>query len=103
MIDAGKEYHLSAELPGMTDKGVEISVTDGILTLTGEKKEESERRDGDYLVSERSYGSFKRQVGLPADDNPEAIKAHFSSGVLNVTLGKDKKAQERLRKIPIQS
>jgi len=103
MIDGDKEYRLSAELPGMTEKDVEIAVADGMLTISGEKKEESERKDDGCLVSERRYGSFKRQIALPADVRPDAIKARFTNGVLNVTLGKDKNAPERLQKIPIES
>ena len=103
LIDDDKEYRLSAELPGMTDKDIEIAVADGILTISGEKKETSERKDDGYLLRERCYGAFTRQIALPADVQAEAIKAHFANGVLNVTLGKDKKAQERLHKIPIES
>jgi HSP20 family protein len=103
LIDGDKEYKLSVELPGMTDKDVEIAVADGVLTISGEKKEETERKDEGYLVSERRYGSFKRQIALPADVQPDAIKARFGNGVLNVTLGKDQKAQSRQHKIPIES
>ena len=103
LVDDGNEYRLSAELPGLTDKDVEIAIADGVLTISGEKKEETERKGDGYLVSERRYGSFKRQIALPADVHSEAIKARFSNGVLNVTLGKDKNARPRLQKIPIES
>jgi HSP20 family protein len=103
LVDDDKEYRLSAELPGLTDKDVEINVDQGVLTISGEKKEESERKDNGFLLSERRYGSFKRQIALPSDVAPDSIKARFTNGVLNVTLGKDKKAQERLQKIPIET
>ena len=103
LLDKGKEYQLSVELPGMTDKDVEIAVADGVLTVSGEKKEESERKDDGYLVSERRYGSFKRQLTLPGDVKAEAIKARLMNGILHVTLAKDKNAQERQHKIPIET
>ncbi len=103
LVDDDKEYRLSAELPGMTDEDVEIALADGVMTISGEKKEAKERNTDGYLLRERRYGAFIRQIPLPADVQPEAIKAHFANGVLTVTLGKDKKAQERLQKIPIES
>ncbi|MEY4238444.1 MAG: hypothetical protein RL339_1045 [Pseudomonadota bacterium] len=103
LVDKDKEYHLSVELPGMTDKDVEIAVSEGVLTISGEKKEESERKDNGYLLSERRYGSFKRQLSLPSDVKADAIKARFANGILEVTLGKDKNAPERLHKIPIET
>ena len=103
LIEKDNEYQLSAELPGLTDKDVEIVVTDGMLTVSGEKKEECERKDEGYLLSERRYGSFRRQIALPADVQPDSIKARFQNGVLNVTLAKDKQALERTHRIPIEN
>lgn len=103
MTDAGKEYRLTAELPGLTEKDVEIGLADGILTISGEKKEEQERKEDGFLMSERRYGSFRRQIGLPSDVQPDAIAARFKDGVLTVTLPKDEKALPSSRKIPIAS
>jgi HSP20 family protein len=103
LTDDGKAYQLTAELPGLTDKDVNIEVADGVLTISGEKKEEGERKDDGFLLSERRYGSFKRQISLPADVDADAIKAKFQHGVLSLTLGKDEKAAERSRKIAIES
>jgi HSP20 family protein len=94
-------YTLSVELPGMDEKDIDIECADGILTISGEKRDESEERTDGYLLTERSYGSFKRQQTLPADVDPDAIKAKFSKGVLKVTLKKDNKAQSRVKKIAI--
>lgn len=94
-------YRLTAELPGLTDKDVEIEVADGVLTLSGEKKEEEERKKDGYLLSERSYGAFKRQITLPTDVNPDGITAAFKDGILIITLAKDEKAAARTRKISI--
>lgn len=101
--DEGKEYRLSAELPGLTDKDIQIEMAEGVLTVSGEKKESSERKDNGYLISERRYGSFRRQVALPNDVDPNAIHARFNDGLLVLTLGKDEKATEKSRKIAIES
>jgi HSP20 family protein len=101
MVDEDKEYRLSAELPGLAEKDVELSVADGMLTISGEKKEEQERKEKGYMLSERRYGSFRRQLTLPSDVNPEGIKAKFKDGVLTVTLPKDEHAANRTRKIEI--
>jgi HSP20 family protein len=103
LADGGKDYTLTAELPGLTDKDVNVELADGVLSISGEKSEEAERKDGGYLLSERRYGSFRRQVALPADADPEAIAATFKDGVLTLTIGKDQKAAARTRKIPIGS
>ena len=102
MVEDDKAYRLTAELPGLAEKDVEISVVDDVLSISGEKKEEEERKEQGFLLSERRYGSFQRQIQLPEDINPDAIKAQFKDGVLTVTLAKDEKAAARTRKIAIE-
>jgi HSP20 family protein len=102
MVDDKTEYRLTAELPGLSDKDVDLSVADGVLTLSGEKKEESERKEKGYMLSERRYGSFRRQLSLPSDVDPNGIKAKFKDGVLTVTLPKDEQATPRTHKIAIE-
>jgi HSP20 family protein len=102
LVDDDKSYRLTAELPGLQEQDVEISVAEGVLSISGEKKEEAERKDKGLLISERRYGSFQRQIQLPADVDPEKIKAQFKDGVLTVTLAKDEKAATRKRKIAIE-
>lgn len=102
MVDDDKSYRLTAELPGLDEKDIEINVADGVLSISGEKKEEQERKEKGFLFSERRYGSFQRQVSLPADVDPEGIKAQFKDGVLTVTLAKDEKVAARTRKIAIE-
>ncbi|AEG48587.1 MULTISPECIES: Hsp20/alpha crystallin family protein [Sphingomonadaceae] len=101
LVDEDKAYRLTAELPGLSDDDIDISVADGLLTIAGEKKEETERKDKGYVFSERRYGSFRRQVSLPSDVDPNAITAAFKDGVLTVTLTKDENAPARSRKIEI--
>jgi HSP20 family protein len=101
MAEKDDHYELSVELPGMEEKDIDVEFEDGILTVSGEKREETEKKDGGYFMTERRYGSFKRQVTLPADVDPDAIEAKFSRGVLQLAMKKDKQAASRSRKIAI--
>jgi HSP20 family protein len=95
-----KEIRITAEVPGMNEKDVELLVEDGVLTLRGEKKSESEDRDRGY--SERFYGRFERRIALPSGVDEEKAKAEFRDGVLTVTLPRNREA-ERGRRIPINA
>ena len=94
-------YQLSVELPGLDQNDIEIEFADGVLTVSGEKREESEKKEKGYLLSERRYGSFRRQLTLPADADPASIKADFDKGILKVSMKKDEGAAGRVRKIKI--
>jgi len=85
----------------MEEKDIDIECADGVLTISGEKRQESEETSEGHLVTERSYGSFKRQLTLPTDVNPDAIEAKYAKGVLKLALKKDKKAASRVKKIAI--
>lgn len=95
-----EEIRITAEVPGMTEKDVELLLEDGILTLRGEKKSESEDRERGY--SERFYGRFERRIALPSGVDEEKAKAEFRDGVLSVTLPRNREA-ERGRRIPINA
>ncbi|MFA7440929.1 MAG: Hsp20/alpha crystallin family protein [Sphingomonadaceae bacterium] len=101
LVDDEKSYRLTAELPGLSEQDVDVSVADGVLCIAGEKKEEHETREKDSVFSERRYGSFRRQITLPDDVDEDQITAQFKDGVLTVALGKDEKVQARTRKIEI--
>lgn len=101
MAEKDKEYRLTAELPGLKEDDVEISIADGTLLLSGEKREEEERKEEGVLLSERRYGAFERRIPLPADVDPDAVRAEFNKGVLTIMLPKDAQAAERTRKIAI--
>jgi HSP20 family protein len=77
---------LTVELPGMEEKDVDVTVSDGMLTVSGEKKFESEKKDKNYHFVERSYGSFSRSVALPEGVKADQIKATMSKGVLTVVV-----------------
>ena len=95
-------YELTVEMPGLTDKDVDVSITDHTVTVKGEKKQESEKKDDDYHVMERSYGSFRRSFTLPQGVNDESISAKVENGVLTVTMPKTPEAKKKARKIEVK-
>jgi HSP20 family protein len=101
MKDDDRALTMTAELPGMTAGDVELTVRNGVLTLSGEKKRETEEKKGDMLVSERRYGSFRRAFTLPDEVDADRAEAAFRDGVLTVTLPKKPEAAAAARRIPI--
>lgn len=95
-------YKITAELPGMEEKDVELSLSGDVLTIKGEKKQEQEEKKENYFLSERRYGSFERSFPVPEDADPEKIEATFKSGVLTLTLPKKPEAQAKRRTIEIK-
>jgi HSP20 family protein len=81
-------FEIAAELPGLDEKDVHVTVRGDVLTIAGEKKAEKTEDKGAVHLSERSYGSFVRSVRLPETVDPEGIKADFAKGVLTVTVPK---------------
>lgn len=101
IVDKEKVYEITAELPGMDDKNIEITLANGVLMIKGEKTEEKEEKKKDYYKSERHFGSFRRSFQLPTGVDAEKIEATFKKGVLTVTLPKTAEAQKQEKKIPI--
>lgn len=97
--DSDKELRVTAELPGLEEKDVEIRIEDGVLSLRGEKHAEHEDKDRRY--SERYYGQFERRIALPAEIDDERANATFKNGVLTITLPKTERARERVKRIAI--
>jgi HSP20 family protein len=95
VTETDKELEITAELPGLEEKDVQINVADNLLTIKGEKKAETEQKDKNYRLVERSYGSFARTLELPAGINPDQIKASIAKGVLTVTVPKPAPAQTK--------
>ena len=87
------EYRVSMELPGLAKDDIEVSIENGRLTISGEKKEEQKEEKENFLRVERSYGSFTRSVPLPGTVNEEGIEASFKDGVLSVRLPKTEEAR----------
>jgi len=99
VVETDKEVTVTAELPGMEEKEVELLLEDGVLTLKGEKHAETEDKDRQF--SERYYGRFERRISLDAEVQADKVQARFKNGVLTVTLPKDPEAQSKARRITI--
>jgi HSP20 family protein len=99
--ETDKEFEITAELPGLEEKDVQVNFADGVLTIRGEKKSEKEQKDKNYHLVERSYGSFSRALELPEGVNPDSIQARIANGVLSVCVPKPAPAQAK--KIDVKS
>lgn len=97
------QYKVTAELPGLEAKDIDVTFDNGLLRITGEKIEKREEKERGYRLSERSYGSFERIVELPGADEDGKIDARFKSGVLTLTLPKAAKAAATKKRITIKS
>jgi HSP20 family protein len=95
------ELVVEAELPGMDEKDVNLTLNNGVLTLKGEKKSEREERKDDYHLMERSYGSFQRSFQIADTIDADKVQATFEKGVLKVTLPKRPEAVKAEKRIPI--
>ena len=93
VVEEDKEYLIKAELPEVKKEDVKVTVQDGVLTVTGERKFEKEENGRKYHRIERAYGSFARSFTLPEDADAEKVMAEFKDGVLKVHLPKSKKAK----------
>lgn len=98
-----KQIVVEAELPGIDEKDVSVSLQDGVLTIKGEKKFEQTEEKDDYVSMERRYGSFQRAMRLPDTVDEDKVKADFSKGVLTVTLPKRPEAAKKEKKIEISA
>ena len=98
-----KGYEITAELPGMEEKDIDVKLANGILTIRGEKRDEKEEKKNDYYVRERSFGSFERSFQVPENVDTDKVSASFKKGVLTVTLPKKPEAQEPERNIAVRT
>lgn len=102
--ETDKSYRVVAEIPGVSEKDVELEVSNRVLSIRGEKREDKEEKgDKGYHVMERRYGSFLRSVSLPEDVDESKIEAQVADGLLTVTLPKKKDANSEKKKIAIKS
>jgi HSP20 family protein len=101
VVDSESGLRISAELPGLDEKDVEILVSDDILTIRGEKK--SRVDDKERRFSERFYGRFERRIPLPYEVEEDRAEASFDNGVLTVTLPKSARADARTKRIPLNA
>ena len=101
VVDAEDHVEFRAEVPGLSKGDVQVSVTENVLTIKGEKKGESENKNVGYHLVERSYGQFQRSFSLPMNLRTDDIDASFKSGVLTISVPKTKK--EEAKEIPIRT
>jgi len=94
IAENGKEVKVTAELPGMEEKDLEVTVSEGVLSIRGEKKQEKEEKGEEMYRFERSYGSFRRDLPLPCKVEVDKASARFAKGVLTVVLPKAAPAPE---------
>jgi HSP20 family protein len=101
--DSDKEIVVSAEVPGVDMKDIDVEMTPNGLTIKGEKRQEKEEKDKGYYKMERSYGSFYRLVPIPCEVDKGNIGASYKDGVLKVTLSKTKQAAVAGQKITVKA
>jgi HSP20 family protein len=100
--ETDKAYEITAELPGLDEKNIEVKLANGVLSIKGEKQEEKEEKEKDYYRRERSFGSFERSFQVPDDVEEDKIAASFKNGILSVTLPKSAEAQKQAKKIEVR-
>jgi HSP20 family protein len=97
VTETDKAYEITAELPGMDEKSVEVRLADGVLSISGEKRDEKRDGNKDYFMQSRS--SFQHAFPMPNDIDADRVEATFKNGVLSVTLPKSASAQSGAKKI----
>jgi HSP20 family protein len=103
VVESEKAYEVTAELPGMDEKNIEVKLSNGNLTIKGEKQEEKEEKNKDYYLQERHFGSFERSFQVPDEVDASKIEATFTKGVLKVSLPKKAEAQKPAKKIEVKA
>jgi HSP20 family protein len=103
VVESEKAYEITAELPGMDEKNIEVKVGNGSLTIKGEKQEEKEEKKKDYYLHERRFGSFERSFEVPESVDADKIEATFKKGVLTVAMPKKAEAQKPAKKVEVKA
>jgi HSP20 family protein len=103
VLEKDTAFELTAEIPGIEARDVDVSVKDGNLVIKGEKKSTKEEKSKDYHLQERQYGAFERRLAMPKGVDPSAVEARFNNGVLTVTMPKTIEAQKPAKKIEVKS
>ena len=103
VAETNDAFEVTAELPGVDEKDINVSLDDNQLVISGEKKAESTKEEKNWHVEERSYGSFYRSMLLPFEPEDGAVEAHFDKGVLHLTIKKPAKAVKTTKTIDIKT
>jgi HSP20 family protein len=102
LVERDHAFEMTAELPGLEDKNIEVNVANGVLTVKGQKEDERVEKKEDFHLRERRFGSFARSVRVPDTVDEDKIEASFKNGVLKVTLPKKPEAQKPVKKIEVK-
>ncbi|HHL40109.1 MAG TPA: Hsp20/alpha crystallin family protein [Deltaproteobacteria bacterium] len=102
--ESAREYTITVEVPGVSEDDVKVELADGVLTISGEKKHEEEKKDEYYHSVERSYGYFRRVLSLPDDADEEGVEAKYKNGVLTITVPRRESAasKEKVKVIDVK-
>ncbi len=103
MCETDDALEITVELPGVDEKDIDVTVTEDVMTIKGEKKSESEKKDKDYHMVERSYGMFQRSLALPYEVDADKVEAKFENGVLKVSMPKPPEIEAKTKKIAVKS
>lgn len=101
--ETDKSYTIKADLPGLEEKDVSVTLDDGVLTISGEKVQEKEEEGKTFHRTERSYGSFRRALTLPADADETGITAQMKNGVLEIEIAKTVEAPKTAKRIDVKA
>ncbi|HOD35310.1 MAG TPA: Hsp20/alpha crystallin family protein [Syntrophales bacterium] len=101
--ESDKALTVTAELPGMDEKDLDVLLSEDSLTIKGEKRHEKEEKSENYYRMERSYGAFHRVISLPKEIDVKKVEASFTKGILTVNLPKTARAKEKTKKVPIKT
>jgi len=101
IYDSKDNVVVKADLPGLNKDNIDVSIQDNVLTIKGEKKQEKEVKEEDYIRSERFYGSFHRSITLPSEIDSTKVRASFKDGVLELVLPKKEEAKPKQIKINV--
>ena len=101
--ETDEEFRVKAELPGLDEKDIEVTIDRDLLTVKGEKRREQEEKKRNYTLSEMSYGQFSRTFALPEGVDRDNAKAQFKKGVLTLTLPKTEQAKTQQKRIEIKA
>ena len=100
--DKGDAYTITAEMPGMNNENINITIEDNIITIEAESKTQREEKDKDYLLQERGSYSFQRCFELPENINSEAVQGEMKDGVLHLTLPKKEPTKKKVHKVKLK-
>ena len=101
-VEHDDAFEMTADLPGLDEKNIELKVANGVLTIKGEKTEDKEEKEGDFHMRERRFGSFERSFHLPEIVDTDKIEASFKHGVLTLKMPKTAEAQKQVKKIEVK-